>query len=83
MVWTMTAQFEHSETADAVYIRLRDLPYAYGEDIDHERRIDYAEDGKPMGIELLDVSGGVDLRDLPEADTVARLLTEHAIKVFA
>jgi uncharacterized protein YuzE len=75
--------YRHDEKADAIYIRLSEKDYAYGEDIDPERRIDYAADGTPVGIELLCVSTGVDLRDLPEQQTIARLLAEHRIRVLA
>jgi len=79
----MAASFAYDQEADAVYITLRDLPYAYGEDIDHERRVDYAANGEPIGVELLCVSDGVNVDDLPEPVTIARLLEEHRIKVFA
>jgi uncharacterized protein YuzE len=74
---------EYDAEADAIYIHLRDLPYAFGEDIDHERRIDYGEDRQPIGIELLCVSQGVSVDDLPEKETIMRLLKERHIKVFA
>jgi len=79
----MIPRLEYSETADAVYIYLRDLPYAFGEDIDHERRVDYAGDNQPIGIELLNVSDGVNLDDLPDREIVEQLLKRHSIKVFA
>ncbi len=79
----MTATLRYDREADAAYITLRDLPYAYGEDIDRERRIDYAATGTPIGVELLCVSRGVNLDDLPERDTVAALLEEQRIRVFA
>ena len=79
----MATSLTHDQEADAIYITLRDLPYAYGEDIDHERRVDYAADGEPIGVELLCVSDGVNVDDLPEPVTIGRLLEEHRIKVFA
>jgi uncharacterized protein YuzE len=45
----MTPKLEYDRDADAAYIRLQDAPYAYGEDIDRERRVDYAQDGTPSG----------------------------------
>src|SRR3970040_1699221 len=60
--------YQYDEEADAVYIRLSEKDYSYGEELDRERRIDYAADGTPIGIELLCASTGVDLRDLPEQD---------------
>ena len=73
----------HDPEADAAYIYLRDVPYAFGHNLDSERRIDYASDEQPMGIELLGVSHGVNLDDLPERDAVAQLLARHRITVFA
>lgn len=69
--------------ADAVYIRLSDLPYAFGEDLDHERRVDYAESGQPIGIEIFCVSQGVDTHGLPSEDAVNRLIRQHHFKLFA
>lgn len=69
--------------ADALYIRLRDLPYASGDDIDHGRRIDYAANGEPVGIEILGVSEGIDTHGLPHETAISRLAKEHALKVFA
>lgn len=76
-------RFTHDDEADAVYIRLRDIPYAYGEDLDCSRRVDFGADHKPIGIELLGVSHGVNLSDLPEQAAVNRLLEEHSISVLA
>ena len=50
---------KYDKQADAVYILLSNKPYAYGKDLDNERRIDYDADGNPRGVELLCVSGGV------------------------
>lgn len=74
-------RLEYDRDADAIYVSLRDLPYAYGEDLDHRRRIDYGTDGLPIGIELLGVSRGVNVDDLPEQDAVACLLQSHDISV--
>lgn len=79
----MALTLQYDPDADALYIRLRDLPYAFGEDIDHERRIDYAASGEPIGIEILCASHGVDTRGLPDEAAVSRLAEEHAFKVYA
>ncbi len=76
-------EYRYDEEADAIYIRLSEKPYSHGEDLDRERRIDYAIDGTPVGVELLCVSTGVDLRDLPEQKAIAELLARHHIKVLA
>jgi uncharacterized protein YuzE len=74
-------QIEHNPKADAIYVRLRDLPYAYGRDLDESRRIDYGADNRPIGVELLDVSRGVDLRGLPNAEQIAQSLVGYPIRL--
>lgn len=58
-------RIEFDEEADALYLAVSDAPYAYGKDIDDSRRVDYAEDGTVIGIEILFPSQGIDLRGLP------------------
>jgi hypothetical protein len=53
-------------------VYLRDLPYAYNTVLDERRIIDDAEDQHPIGIELLNVRHGIDVRDLPEQAAVER-----------
>ena len=74
-------RLDYDEDADAVYIYLHEAPYAFGEDLDSERRIDYAPDGKPIGIELLNVSHGVNLDGAPQREAVSPLLAQHGIKI--
>ena len=74
---------EYDRESDAVYLRLSDAPYAFGEDLDRERRIDYAADGTPIGVELTCVSSGVDLRDLPHRDEIDRALRGLGVRVLA
>jgi hypothetical protein len=44
--------------------------------VDRDRNIDYGPDNLPIGVELLGVSNGVDLTDLPQRADLARLLAE-------
>ncbi len=74
--------FSHDSEADAVYITLREAPYAYGDDLDCSRRVDFSADGVPVGIELLNVSEGVNVIDLPARIEVERLLHENNIAVL-
>ena len=60
-----------------------DAPYAYGRDLDNERRIDYAPDGTPRGIEITCVSHGVNLDDLPRSVEIGHLLKNRNIKIYA
>ena len=75
-------KYEYDANADCVYILINRLPYAYSKEIDETRFVDYAEDGTVIGIELLYVSGGVDICDLPHEAEVGRLLEEHDVKLL-
>ena len=76
-------KIRYDKKADAIYILFNNEPYAYGIDLDEERRIDYDADGNPRGIELLCVSTGVITDDLPNRAEVERLLGDRGIKVYA
>jgi len=76
-------KLKHDKNADAIYIKLSDMPNAYGKDLDDLRRIDYDANGEPRGVELLCVSDGVDMHDLPQSEEISRLLEGKNIKVFA
>ena len=75
-------KLKHDKIADAVYIKLGNMPYAYGKDLDDLRRIDYASDNTPRGVELLCVSGGVNLDSLPHAGEIAEVLEANGIEVY-
>ena len=79
----MALTVTHDPEADALYIRFADRPYAYGRDLDDERRVDYDEAGTPIGVELLCVSSGVDLHDVPHGDEIADALRPLGIKELA
>ncbi len=76
-------KIKYDKKADAIYILFNNEPYAYGTDLDEERRIDYDAAGNPRGIELLCVSMGVITDDLPNRTEVERLLGDRGIKVYA
>jgi hypothetical protein len=76
-------QLEHDLQADAVYITLRDEAYSWGQDFDHRRRVDFGADNTPIGIELLLVSKGVDVTDLPEREAIIGLLHDRGIAINA
>ncbi len=78
----MKTKIEYDKEADAIYILLSDAKYSYGANLDHERRIDFAEDGTPVGIELLCVSEGVNLDDLPEQAQIVGFLEGKHIKAI-
>src|SRR5438067_2518279 len=79
-----TDELTYSPRADAAYIYLqREKPQKYMKRFGWARAVDYAEDGTPIGVELLDVSKGVDLADLPEPERLRETLSrfEAAIKI--
>ena len=76
-------KLRHDQQADAIYIDLSSKPYAYGKDFDDERRIDYASDNSPIGVELLCVSKGVNVADLPRVGEIAEVLQAEGIKIYA
>ena len=75
-------ELKYDRIADAIYIKLSNMPYAYGKDLDDLRRIDFDADGNPRGIELLCVSGGVDVIDLPNSEIITRILEDRHIKIL-
>jgi uncharacterized protein YuzE len=79
----MLKPITYDRQADAVYVYLSDRPYAYGRDLDDDRRIDYAADGTVRGVEFLGVSYGVDLSNIPQADYIAMLLRDYGIRLLA
>jgi len=76
-------KMRYDKKADAIYIHLSNVPYAYGKDLDEERRIDYDAKGNPMGIELLCVSKGVITDDLPNRKEIEKMLGGRGVKVYA
>ena len=74
---------KYNVDADATYVYLRTgLKVARTQNLDGSRLIDYAADGEPVGIELLDASEGVNLDGIPARDIVAALLEGQHIGVF-
>ena len=74
---------ESDPIADAVYIQLISEPIGYTEELDDNRLVDYTlNPGKPVGIDLLAVSEGVKLNDLPEVETVKEILEGLGVKVY-
>ena len=76
-------KYQYDFDSDCAYILINDLPHSYSKDFDDARFIDYASDGTVIGIELLYVSGGVDVTDLPYGKEISALLESNNIKVFA
>ncbi len=69
--------------SDGMYIQFTNKAFAYGKNLDDKRHIFFAADDTPIGIDLMNVSGGVDTTDLPERKAIEEVLKRHNIKVFA
>ena len=76
---------EYDPDADAIYVYLRDARPVKTVAIDDLRNIDYDGEGRVVGVELLDVSGGIDLHDVPFAHRVEQLISDLnlCIRIFA
>jgi len=76
-------ELTYDKQADALYIRLSDKPFASTKSLDDQRHVNYAQDGTPIGIEVLYPSLGVNVDSLPHEASVGRLLEEHGFRVYS
>jgi uncharacterized protein YuzE len=58
---TKIPHVRHDTESDAIYVRLNEGTAARTRALDDLRLVDVAEDGTIIGVEFLDVSGGIDL----------------------
>jgi uncharacterized protein YuzE len=79
----MTITLEVDNEADAAYITIARDDIARTAKLDENRIIDYDASGAVVGIELLNVSRGVDLRDLPYREELVDLLGQKRIRQVA
>ena len=73
---------EFSEGADAVYVYFSDERSHRTQMLDDRRMIDWAADGRLVGVEFLDVSAGVNLHDMPERERVEALIRGLGLPVL-
>ena len=71
--------------ADALYVYLNPGTVKETVSLGDLRMVDYSDDGTVVGIEFVSVSAGVDLRDVPFAETVEQAIgaSGHHIPIFA
>ena len=71
----------YDEDADVLYVRLTEDPVAKTETLDDLRLIDYSSDGAVIGIEFIDASPGIDLRDVPFRHKVEQLIGDSGLPI--
>lgn len=77
-------RIEYSADADAAYVYFREgVSVAHTKNLDGVRLVDLDVNGEVIGVELLDVSEGVNLDGLPYPDIITVLLEQQQVRVFA
>ncbi len=75
-----TPRAEYLEHIDILYVRVRDAEIARTRNLGHWRNVDLDADGNVVAVEFIDTKHeGVDLNDIPERETVERLIREAGI----
>lgn len=78
-------RLEYDPDSHALYIYLRDFERVARTEsrVEWSRNIDYDADGNPVGVEFWNTDLGLHLDDVPERETVERLLEGQRFKIFA
>ena len=71
---SFTPHAEYHADIDILYVTLSDAEVTRSGDLDLWRNIDLAADGTVVGIEFVNASAGVNLRDVPQYAEVERLI---------
>ncbi|MFN0148065.1 MAG: DUF2283 domain-containing protein [Dehalococcoidia bacterium] len=73
-------QVDYDKEADVLHVQL--VPreqVARTHALDDMRLIDYSADGAVLGVEFIDASAGIDLRDVPFARKVEKLIGDAGL----
>lgn len=71
---------EYDEEADVLYVRLQPgAKVSRTRSLGELRLIDLSDDGAVVGVEFIDASGGVDLRDMPFASRIGDALGDSGL----
>ena len=81
----MSGEVTYDPDADVVYVLLNDIHVEKTKALDDVRLIDYSADGAVVGIEFINASAGIDVRDIPFAQTVEGLIRDSgpAFPIYA
>lgn len=77
---------EYDSEGDVLYVQfVPDREVAKTVSLDDLRLIDYSDDGAVVGLEFIDASAGVDLRDVPFAHTAEQIIgdADLGLRVYA
>ena len=78
----MSQQVDYDAEADVLYLRITPgETVARTGPLDDLRLIDYSADGAVVGLEFIDASEGIDLRDLPFARKAEQLLGDAGLNL--
>lgn len=77
-------RFNFYPDADALYVEFDESPYHHSKELDEDRVIHYADDGRVIGVKFLGVGDGVFLADVPRADEISAALDRYQhVKIYA
>ena len=71
---------EYDEESDILYVRLLASPISWSKPIDDLRVVDFAQDGRIIGVEFIDVSQGLDLTDIPLRQRIEPLIRNSGLR---
>ena len=72
-----TAQVQLDTAAGSLYIRLNHSPVHQTREFGDFRMVDYDAQGRIVGVEFLQIKGGIDLSGLPEHQRLQTALQAH------
>jgi uncharacterized protein YuzE len=73
----------YSEKADALYVYLTDADVERTKALDDYRNVDFDATGGVVGVEFLEASRGLDLRDIPFRKTVEDTIRGFNFPIYA
>lgn len=73
------SQVRFDAAANSLYVRLSESAVHETREFDDFRMVDYAADGAVVGVEFLQIAGGIDLGGLPEHRRLRAVLAGHEL----
>ena len=78
---SFTPYAKYIEDSDILYVRLREGPIVRTRGLDIWRNLDLDAGGHPVAIEFVNAADGIRLDDVPERETVERLMRDAGIRL--